>query len=138
LVNIYILGVTESEKDFTRQVIEQKRLIAQYNPRACVIDINGVGAPFGDLMIKESYDDKTGITYPPYGFMNRDEYLANQPRGCQKILYGIKANAQINSDMHAMLYSKVYSGQLRFLISEQQAKNKLISTIKGAKMSPEE
>lgn len=138
LVNIYILGVTESEKDFTRQVIEQKRLIAQYNPRACVIDINGVGAPFGDLMIKESYDDKTGITYPPYGFMNRDEYLANQPRGCQKILYGIKANAQINSDMHAMLYSKIYSGQLRFLISEQQAKNKLISTIKGAKMSPEE
>ena len=138
LVNIYILGVTESEKDFTRQVIEQKRLIAQYNPRACVIDINGVGAPFGDLMIKESYDDKTGITYPPYGFMNRDEYLANQPRGCQRILYGIKANAQINSDMHAMLYSKIYSGQLRFLISEQQAKNKLISTIKGAKMSPEE
>lgn len=138
LVNIYILGRTESEKDFTLQVIEQKRLIAQYNPRACVIDINGVGAPFGDLMIKETYDSRTGMTYPPYGFMNREEYLPLQPRGCEKILYGIKANAQINSDMHSMLYSKIYSGQLKFLISEQQAKNKLISTIKGARMSPEE
>lgn len=138
LVNIYILGRTEDEKDFATQVIEQKRLIAQYQPRACVIDINGIGISFADMMIKESTDPKTGITYPPYGFMNREEYYSLQPKGCAKILYGIKANGTLNSDMHSMLYSKIYSGHLKLLISEQQAKNKLISTVKGAKMSPEE
>ena len=88
-------------------------------------------------MIKETVDPLTGDTYPAYGFYNREEYLPIQQKGCAKILYGIKANAQLNSDMHSALYQKVYSGHMKFLISEQQAKNKIIATRRGQRMSPE-
>lgn len=118
LVNIYILGKTVEEKIFDKQVVELKRLIQLFNPKEVVIDINGIGISFADAMIKESWDEEQQTMLPAYGFFNRDEYLAIQPRACNKILYGIKANTQINSDMHSALYSKIYSGHIKFLISE--------------------
>lgn len=137
LVNIFILGKTEDEKVFDRQVIELKKIIEKFQPKEVVIDINGIGAPFADLMIRETYDPETQVTYPPYGFFNRDEYLLTQPRNCDCILYGIKANAQLNSDMHSTLYSKIYSGSIKFLIDEQKARIKMLSTRKGQRMTPE-
>ena len=40
--------------------------------------------------------------------------------------------------MHSNLYSKVYSGSINFLISEQDAKVKLLSTKKGQRLRPEQ
>lgn len=138
LVNLFILGKTEQEKVFDKQVLELKKMIARYNPREVVIDINGIGINFADAMVKETQDPETLITYPAYAFSNREEYYDIQPRNAPQILYGIKATGQLNSDMHATLYSKVYSGLLQFLISEQEAKNKLMATKAGQKMSPEQ
>lgn len=134
LVNLYVLGKTEEEKIFDKQVVELKKLIRDFNPKEVVIDINGIGAPFADTMIKENYDPLTGETFPAYGFFNREELERIQPRSAPKILYGIKANAQINSDMHSTLYSWVYSGRIKFLISELDAKTKLMATIRGQKL----
>lgn len=39
--------------------------------------------------------------------------------------------------MHAALYSTVYSGAINFLISEKKAKDKLMATKVGRKMTPE-
>ena len=138
LVNIFVLGKTIQEKVFDKQVIELKRLIDAFHPREVVIDINGLGVAFADTMIKETWDSENQVMLPAYGFFNRDEYLPIQPRGCSKILYGVKANSQINSDMHSGLYAKVYSGHLKFLISEQSARSKLLATRRGQRMSPEE
>lgn len=137
VVNLFILGKTEEEKVFDKQVLELKRLMKLFRPKEVVIDINGVGAPFGDLMIKETYDPLTNEILPPYAFHNREEYFAIQPRYADKILYGIKANATINSEMHSALYSRIYSGLMSFLISEQDAKNKLMATKAGQKMKIE-
>lgn len=138
LVNLYILGKTKDEKDFDHQVLELKRLIKQFLPKEVVIDINGIGFSFGDAMVKETYDPLTGEILPAYGFHNKYEDDFAQPRGCQKILYGIKANGQLNSDIHSTLYSKIYAGHINFLISEQDAKNKLMSTRIGQKMKLED
>lgn len=89
-------------------------------------------------MILETFDPISQEFLPAYGFMNREEYEDTQPRNCKKILYGIKANSQINSDMHSALYQKIYSGALSFLISEKKAKDKLNGTIKGRRMKPEQ
>lgn len=137
LVNLYVLGKTEDEKVLDKQIIALKKLIEAFNPKEVVIDINGLGIFFADGMIKETLDPSTGKIYPAYGFFNRDEYMNIQPRQCQKILYGIKANTQINSEMHSILYAKIDSGKLNFLISEKEAKNKLMNTKVGQKMSPE-
>lgn len=138
LVNIYILGKTENEKVFDVQVLELKRLIHRFEPREVVIDINGIGVNFADLMIRPTVDPATGITYPAYGFNNRDEYFRIQPKNAAKILYGIKANVNLNSDMHSSLYTLVYSGNLNFLISEKEAKNKLMATKLGQRMKIEQ
>ena len=52
-----------------------------------------------------------------------------------KILYGIKANGPLNSKIHGNAYSRLTSGMVRFLIKEQEAKNALMSTMIGQKMS---
>ena len=138
LVNLFVLGKTENEKIFDIQVLELKRLIQRFNPKEVVIDINGLGVGFADAMIKETFDPATNTFLPAYGFFNREEYMTVQPRNCPKILYGIKANSQINSEMHSAVYSKVYSGCVNFLISERKAKEKLLSTKAGVKMTPEQ
>lgn len=137
LVNLFVLGKTEDEKVFDYQVVELKRLIRAFNPKEVIIDINGIGINFGDAMIKPTLDPLTGEILPAYGFFNRDEYEDIQPRNAIKILYGIKATSSINSDMHAALYSTVYSGAINFLISEKKAKDKLMATKVGRKMTPE-
>jgi hypothetical protein len=67
--------------------------------------------------------------------MNDETYYAIQPKEAQKLLYGIKANGTLNSKIHGNAYSKLSSGQVRFLIKEQEAKNALMSTAAGQKMS---
>ena len=99
---------------------------------------SNVGIGFADFMIKETFDPVTQTFLPAYGFFNREEYDLIQPRNCQKILYGIKANSTLNSEMHSTLYSMIYSGQLNFLISEKKAKQKLSATKVGQKMTPEQ
>ena len=89
-------------------------------------------------MIRPTLDPTSGEIYPAYGFSNREEYFKLQPRNCERILFGIKANAQINSDMHSALYSMVYSGALNFLISEKEANTKLMATKMGPHLRPEQ
>jgi len=89
-------------------------------------------------MIKPTLDPISGEVLPAYGFFNRDEYEEIQPKNAPKILYGIKATSNINSDMHAALYAKIYSGCVNFLISERKAKEKLMSTKVGKHMKPEQ
>jgi hypothetical protein len=138
VVNLFVLGKTDQAKVFDKQALELKRLIKLYNPKEVVIDINGLGVGLGDEMIKETYDNEKGEFYPAYGFFNNDDYKKVQPKNAINILYGIKANGPLNSKMHGNCYSMIYGGQVKFLISEQEAKTKLLATRKGQKMTIEE
>lgn len=138
LVNLFVLGKTEEDKVFERQAIELKKLIKRFNPRETVIDINGLGVGLADEMIKEHFDPDTQTYLPAYGFINRNEYDKIQPRNCVKNLYGIKANGQLNSQMHGNCYARINSGLVKFLISEQNAKSKIMATKTGQKMPLED
>ena len=88
-------------------------------------------------MIKPQYDE-LGNILPAYGFINDDVYKQIQPKDAPKILYGIKANGPLNSKIHGNCYSRLTGGLVRFLITEQQAKNALLATKKGQKMTVEQ
>ena len=137
LVNLIVLGRTPQTKPFTIQAIDLKKIIERYNPREVVIDTNGLGVGLADEMIKPQYDEM-GNYLPAYGFINDDNYKAIQPKDAPKILYGIKANNQLNSKIHGNCYSRLTSGLVRFLIKEQEAKSALLSTKKGQKMTVEQ
>ena len=121
-------------KTFTQQAIDVKRLIRDFEPREVVIDTNGLGVGLADEMIKPQYDEM-GEFYPAYAFSNDETYYAIQPKDAPKILYGVKANGPLNSKIHGNAYARLTSGMVRFLIREQDAKNALMSTITGQKMS---
>lgn len=137
LVNLYVLGKQDDTKTFQQQAVELKKIIKDFQPRNVVIDTNGVGAGFADLLIQETIAED-GTVYPAYGFLNDDNYKKIQSKKAECILYGIKANAKSNSEMHSNAYSRVDKGLVNFLIADQEAKVQLLSTKKGQKMSTEE
>ena len=134
LVNLYVLGRTVETKPFSIQAIDIKKIIRKFNPREVVIDTNGLGLGIADEMIREQ-TDSFGEVYPAYGFFNDENYLKIQPKEAPKILYGIKANGPLNSKIHGNAYTRINSGLVRFLIKEQEAKNALLSTKIGQKMT---
>jgi hypothetical protein len=134
LVNLYVLGRTAETKPFRIQAMDIKKIIKKFNPREVVIDTNGLGLGIADEMIS-SQTDEFGNYYPAYGFHNDDEYLKIQPKDAVRILYGIKANGPLNSKIHGNAYTRINSGLVRFLIKEQEAKNALLATKIGQKMT---
>ena len=137
LVNLIVLGRTPQTKPFSVQAVDLKKIIASFNPREVVIDTNGLGVGLADEMIKPHYDEK-GNFLPAYGFKNDDVYKQIQPKDAPRILYGIKANQSLNSKIHGNCYSRLTSGMVRFLIKEQEAKNALLATKIGQKMTTEQ
>ena len=134
LVNLYVLGRTAETKPFRIQAMDVKKIIKKFNPREVVIDTNGLGLGMADEMIS-SQTDEFGNYYPAYGFANDEDYLKIQPKDAVRILYGIKANGPLNSKIHGNAYTRINSGLVRFLIKEQEAKNALLATKAGQKMT---
>lgn len=134
LVNIFVLGRQAETKTFVQQSIDLKRLIEQFNPREVVIDCNGLGIGLADEMIR-TQTDEIGNTYPAYGFFNNEDYKKIQPKDAACILYSMKANGPLNSKIHSNAYTRLNSGMIRFLITEQEARSALLATKVGAKMS---
>lgn len=137
LVNLYVLGRTPETKPFSVQAADLKEIIQRFNPREVVIDTNGLGVGLGDEMVRQQVNRK-GEILPAYGFINDDNYKKTQPRDAICILYGIKANGPLNSQIHGNAYSRLSGGKVRFLIKEQEAKSALLSTKAGQKMSTEQ
>ena len=137
LVNLFVLGRQAETKTFTQQAIDLKHLIEVYGPREVVIDCNGLGVGLADEMIRTQLDED-GHEVPAYGFFNNDDYKKIQPKDAAQILYSLKANGPLNSKIHSNAYSRINSGMVRFLISEQDARTALLATKVGQKMKTEE
>jgi len=137
LVNIY----TYSDMHIEDQVLEFKKLFYKYRAKTFVIDGNGIGINFVDLMIKPTNDATSGEVYPGLGVINDEEGYYKQYRTSTThldTLYIIKANAALNTEMHSNVQAQLMSGKIKFLIDEKQAKAKLMSTQKGKDMTPEQ
>ena len=137
LVNVIVLGRNAVSKQFSLQARDIKKLIKLYNPKEVVIDTNGLGIGLADEMIQTQLDDD-GSELPPYGFFNNNDYKKIQPPNARQILYSLKANNTLNSQIHANAYSRINSGTVRFLITEQEARSMLLATKVGQKMKTEE
>lgn len=89
-------------------------------------------------MVKPQIDPETAETITDFGVYNDDEGYYKQyqtPNTEQNALYIIKANAPINTEAHSNVQSQLSSGKVKLLISEQDAKQKLLGTRVGQKMS---
>lgn len=133
LVNLY----TWDEEHFEAQAINIKKLFYKYKARQVVIDANGLGIGLVDFMVKDQIDPETGELLPNFGVSNDDENFYKQFRTADTemdAMYLIKANAPINTEAHSYVQTQLSSGKIKFLIDENQAKVKLMSTKMGQQM----
>lgn len=87
-----------------------------------------------DFMVIDQIGED-GVLYPALGCINDDDY---KKYAGPKVIYLLKANASENSAIHSNFYTQIANGSVRFLISEQDAKIRLLGTKKGPKMKPAE
>lgn len=132
LVNIKIL----EDMHFEQQSIVIKQMIELFKVKEIVIDGTGLGVGLLDFMVRPNIDED-GNYYPPIGVMNDVDYANKQPRDCRKLIFVIKLNAKLNSEIHSTCFAEIMSGKVRFLIREQEAKAKLLATKVGSKLPAE-
>ena len=137
LVNLY----SYEAEDFEQQAINVKKLFYKYKAKIIAIDANGLGAGFVDFMTKGQVDPETGEELPPFGVEGGTSEEALEPykkiKGPgveENVMYLIKANTPINTEAHTYVQTQLYSGKIKFLIDEGQAKVKLMSTKVGQNM----
>lgn len=141
LVNIFPLD----DEHFEDQAIKLKQLFYKFNARRMVIDGNGLGIGLLDYLVKPQIDPNTGDVYPDFGVYGgtvpeiEQDYKKFRTANCeQDAIYVIKANAPINTEAHANAQTQMSSGKVKMLIDERVAKAKLLGTVKGKAMKPEE
>lgn len=134
LVNIY----TYEAEDFETQAINLKKLYYKYKARVLAIDANGLGIGLVDFMTKAQIDPETGDDLPPFGVEGGTAEDTNNlykkikgPGVEENAMYLIKANAPINTEAYSYAQTQMSSGKVKFLIDEQAAKTKLMSTKQG-------
>nr|DAK08078.1 MAG TPA: terminase large subunit [Caudoviricetes sp.] len=135
LVNLY----SWEDEHFETQAINIKRLYYKYKARKIVIDANGLGIGLIDFMVKNQIDPETGDILPDFGVENDEENFYKKYRTNETetdAMYLIKANAPINTEAHSYVQTQLFSGKIKFLIDENQAKAKLMSTKLGQNMDP--
>ena len=133
LVNIY----SWDEEHFEDQAINLKRLFYKYKARRIAIDANGLGIGLVDYMVKQQIDPETNEILPDFGVENDDDGFYKKfktPDTEADALFLIKANAPINTEAHSYVQTQLSSGKIKFLIDENQAKVKLMSTKVGQAM----
>ena len=141
LVNIFSIVA----KDFEIQAIKIKKLFYKYKCRIASIDANGLGIGLIDFMTKSQIDPDTGEELPPFGVEGgtfdevHDQYKKIKGDNVERdAMYLIKANAPINTSMHAYVQTQLSSGRIKLLIDEREASTKLMSTKVGQNMTPEQ
>lgn len=137
LVNIY----TYDAEHFEDQAIHIKKLFYKYKARKLAVDGNGLGAGFVDFMVKSQIDPETGDEIPPFGVENDEDGKYKKlktPDTEVDAMYVIKANAPINTEAHSYAQTQISSGKVKFLVDENTARIKLMSTKKGQEMSTDQ
>lgn len=141
--NFIYTEVIHGANFITDQAPRVKKLIQLYHPREVVIDGNGAGIGLLDAMALESFDPKTGETFPPYYAFNNDHHLPPEKSHemeepvpeLNAIIYDIKAGASNDDAIHSNFFSQINNGTVSFLAHERIVKDKLLNTIRGKKMS---
>ena len=137
IVNIY----SWEAEHFGLQAIYLKKLYYKYKARALVIDANGLGVGLVDFMVTDQEDPETGDFLPNFGvggatYDDWEKDFKKYKTGDTEAdaMYLIKANAPINTEAHSYVQTQLSSGKIKFLIDENQAKVKLMSTKLGQNM----
>lgn len=119
------------------QALAIRRLYEEYQCDYIVLDTQGAGIGVFDILAREIYDVESGEIYPPLSCCN-DSTMAERcsSRDAEKVIWSIKANANLNSECAILLREGFRSGKIRLLVQEYDGELNMIE-IKGfSSLSP--
>ena len=101
------------------QALMIRKLYDEFDCDYIVIDAQGVGLGVFDSLVRDLSDPDTGEIYPALTCCN-DPSMAERctTPGAAKVIWAIKATAQMNSDCAVLLREGFRSGKIRLLMTE--------------------
>lgn len=121
------------------QALVIRKLFDEFDCDYLVLDANGVGLGVFDCLARDMVDPDTGEQYPALSCCN-DPSMAERCTviGAPKVIWSIKATAQMNSDCAVLLREGFRSGRIRLLINEYEADEALGEIGGYGKLNPPE
>ena len=118
------------------QALRIRKLYEEFDCNYIVIDTQSFGLGVFDCLATNLYDKETDTTYEALNCIN-DDIMAQRcfVDSAPKVIYSIKANTQLNNDMHIYVRDELKRGRLRLLINENEAKE-VLNSYKGYKDLP--
>lgn len=113
------------------QALVIRRLYEEFQCDYIVLDTQGVGIGVFDTLAREMYDVESGEIYPPLSCCN-DNTMAERcsSRDAEKVIWSIKANANLNSECAILLREGFRSGKIRLLVQEYDGEQNM-TELKG-------
>jgi hypothetical protein len=109
------------------QAIQIRRLYEEFDCDFIVIDTAGVGLSVYDSLVTNLYDKERNVAYPAFSCINDSEMAKRcMEEDAPKVIYSIKASAQINNDMHVYVLDGLKRGKIRLLVDENESKEVLM------------
>lgn len=121
------------------QALVIRKLYDEFDCDYIILDAQGVGLGVFDCLARDIADPDTGEQYPALSCYN-DPSMAERCTvpGAPKVIWAIKASAQMNSDCAVLLREGFRSGRIRLLMNEYEAEE-LLADIGGyTKLNPPE
>jgi hypothetical protein len=134
LVNTFVY----ENRHFLEQSINIKQKAMDFNAKQVIIDASGLGVGLIDFLVLENEDKITGFIYPSFSVTNDSNYDEFKKSESLPLLYIIKPNDEVNSQVYINCLSQFNSGKIKLLVDEKVAKTKLLNTKDGRAMSSEQ
>ena len=121
------------------QALVIRKLFDEYDCDYLALDANGIGLGVYDCLARDIVDPDSGEQYPALSCCN-DPAMADRCTvvGAPKVIWSIKASAQMNSDCAILLREGFRSGRIRLLINEYEADEALGEIGGYGKLNPPE
>ncbi len=121
------------------QALKLRQLYTDFEADFIVIDCLGVGISVFDNLVREQVDEERNCVYPAWTCVN-DPKMAERctTPNAPAVIYSIKANAQMNSDMAVGMRDCLKRGKLKLLVSEIDGQEILMKNKHYNKLSEED
>lgn len=135
----YVVYMESMEGGHTvTQAIRIRQLFDDFGCDYLVLDTQNVGLGIFDQLAQPLYDKENNIEYEPWTCINdvkMDERCTYH--NASKVIYSVKATAQLNSDAAISLRDGLKRGKVKLLVNENEGRESL-SKIKGYSQLPNE
>ena len=120
------------------QAIRIRQLYEDYDCDYIVLDTQNIGLSVYDQLVLPLYDKERNKEYEPLNCINNDDMAerCTYPNA-EKVIYSIKGNASLNSEIAYVMSDSLKRGKIRLPVNEMEGKEFLMK-LKGFENLPEE